>query len=198
MAPRKYSKAEKQHVVELYKKGIGSTTISAKLGPTPLTILRWVREAGIRVRRISRETKQRAVKAYVEGRSSTKIADELGISSNAVLVWVREAGHPVRQPGPSTAVLTKEDKGRIVELYELGLSSKIIAGLASTSPQTVLRLVREAGQPVRPKGGRSLPSNALELPKPVVETVHQLMWADGLSQMEALRRVLCEGSKNTR
>lgn len=55
--------------------------------------------------------------------------------------------------GKSRQRISKQVSGRIVEFYESGLSTRAVAKQLEVSKTAVLRVLTEAGVPLRPRGG---------------------------------------------
>jgi transposase-like protein len=110
-------------------------------------------------RRLPPAVCERAVELYLSGKSAKAVADELGISALTVYKLVREAGHTPRPRGAHLkelrSKLTDEDKQHIIQRYKQGDSSAVIAQALGVSSVTVIRVLRQAGVPIRNRGTRS-------------------------------------------
>lgn len=110
-------------------------------------------------RRLPPAVCERAVDLYLSGKSAKAVAEELGISALTVYKLVREAGHTPRPRGAHLkqlrSKLTDEDKALIIQRYKQGDSSTVIAQAFGVSSVTVIRVLRQAGVPIRNRGTRS-------------------------------------------
>ncbi len=110
-------------------------------------------------RRLPPAVCERAVELYLSGKSAKAVADELGISALTVYKLVREAGYTPRPRGAHLkelrSKLTDEDKQHIIQRYKQGDSSTVIAQALGVSSVTVIRILRQAGVPIRNRGTRS-------------------------------------------
>jgi transposase-like protein len=110
-------------------------------------------------RRLPPAVCERAVELYLSGKSAKAVADELGISALTVYKLVRQAGFIPRPRGAHLkelrSKLTDEDKQLIIQRYERGDSSTVIAQALGVSSVTVIRVLRQAGVPIRKRGTRS-------------------------------------------
>lgn len=78
----------------------------------------------------------------------------------------------------------------IVDLYLSGLDSATVADRAVCDATTVLNLVRSAGHPVRPRGGRALPNRLPLTDKEIV----RLYTVDGKTGPEIAAMLGCVAS----
>jgi transposase-like protein len=99
---------------------------------------------------------ERAVELYLSGKSAKAVAEELGISALTVYKAVREAGLTPRPRGAHLkqlrSKLTDGDKEYIIHRYNQGDSSTMIAKALGVSSVTVIRVLRQAGVPIRNRG----------------------------------------------
>jgi transposase-like protein len=113
---------------------------------------------------------ERAVELYLSGKSAKAVAEELGISALTVYKAVREAGHAPRPRGAHLKALrsklTEEDKAYIVQRYQQGDSSAVIAQALGVSSVTVLRVLRQAGITIRNRGIRSAQGDSHQILMP--------------------------------
>ena len=106
--------------VRLYSEGQTGPEVAEALGIDPSSVLRWVREAGGRVRprhaERAPEVIARAVRAYQDGESLDTVGRSFGADTTTVRGWLEQAGIPRRRAGrPPTPV---EKPREIVHMRE--------------------------------------------------------------------------------
>jgi len=92
-----------------YARGVSSSVLARRYGVYPMTVLRWVRQAGQPVRdkhdanRLvlghSARTRAEAVEGYRAGMNTYALAQRLHVHRSTIARWAREAGVPVRPVG---------------------------------------------------------------------------------------------------
>ena len=101
--------------------------------------------------RLNPETIQRIITDYEAGNSTIALMRLYDISKGAVTRVLREACIQIRKQG----LHAENDRAEAVKLYAAGWSAAKVGDKLGCSADTVLMLVRQAGQTVRPRvGGR--------------------------------------------
>jgi transposase-like protein len=124
MGRRRYPEEIVQEVVEKYRKGIGSPSLSKEYGISKPTILDWARKAGVirsdsearKMRAIPEDVIDEAVELYKSGKTYQEIADILGHSRTPIMKHVKRRieGKDIKRPKKKRK-LSEEHKRKISE-----------------------------------------------------------------------------------
>ncbi len=137
-----------------------SHSIAAHFGVTHTTVARWLRECGIALRPSGRglaqrgETPPSADELYrllhVEGKDYRAIGALYGVTHRTVILWAR--GHGIESPPKRNARMAARpvpSADELRELYEAGLSMRVIGNLYGVDKTVIRRLCTEYGLEVR-------------------------------------------------
>lgn len=108
--------------VAAYQAGESSEKIAKRIGVQALTVLNWVRRAGVDVRpsvparKLPAEARAEAVAAYATGESTQSIANRYGVAARTIRDWAREAGVSIRPRGhpPNRPKTQGEPRGPVL------------------------------------------------------------------------------------
>jgi len=108
--PPKFTAAEKKRIVKAYREGATAGEVGEEHGLSPITVLKFVREAGGEIRRgpspgtggrpatVTPAEKRKIVKEYGWA-TAEEVGERWGLTGATVLDFVREAGEEVRGRG---------------------------------------------------------------------------------------------------
>lgn len=101
---------QKTEIVTLYRDGARSHPLGAKFGVSSSTVMKLVREAGVRVHGTwpDAATLAAAEERYGEGRTVEQVATELGFTKTTMLRAMKEAGIQLRRKGRRSIWLGSE------------------------------------------------------------------------------------------
>ena len=105
------------------------------------------------------QDRSQVVRAYVDARESAEsIARRYGVTPRTVLLFLHKQGVQVRYPGLGT-FQAAVDVEAVCAAYRAGASTDQLAQRFGRSQTAVLKLLRSAGEPLRPPGsGRPRPT----------------------------------------
>lgn len=146
------NKLDIQTVIEMRRNGLPQRVIADKLGVSQVTVSKKLRQAGVPhfIIRPTKLDEATVVEMRKSGLSLCAIADKLGVSAPTIFNMLKKAGVPhmiARQH--KTAGL---DEAMAADLYQSGLTMRVIADKFGVSAMTVLSRLKAAGVPRRYAG----------------------------------------------
>lgn len=182
---------DKQQALVFARRGMSASAIARRIGMTPKTVMRYMRQAGIPVRPRGRwmADKEKVLELIRQGVSAREISQRIGMSHSQVRNYMHAAGVPVARRPPRVK-LTEETKQQVLEFARRGMVLREIAERTGVSRPVVTGLVRAAGIPVRPRG------SSATTPTPVEQIL--ALAREGVSTHEISNRVRVSRSRVVR
>lgn len=152
----KWPEEDVQKALEFARRGMSAYAIAQRIGMSPPTVTKYMRQAGIPVRSTIRWTvadKQKVLELARQGMSAREIARRIGVSPNQALRYIHAAGIQVAGGGSRHHELAEEDKQQVLEFARRGMSVREIVERTGVPQQVVRNHIRAAGIPAHP-GGR--------------------------------------------
>lgn len=153
----------KQQALEFARRGMSANAIAQRIGMTPKTVMRYMRQAGIPVQPRGRwmADKEKVLELIRQGASAREISQRIGMSYAQARNYMHAAGVPVARQPPRVK-LTEEAKQQVLEFARRGMALREIAERTGVSRPSVTDLVRAAGIPVRPRGSSATTPTPVE------------------------------------
>lgn len=152
-------------VVARYQNTQPANTIAADLGLSHGTVLRWLHERGIEIRRAPlKRTAHKKIKHLdevlrlhrEEGKTTSEITTLVPVARGTVEAWLRDAGEKPRYSTPAQKKAEREEDPRrqmVLSLYQSGSTWKQIVAEAHVAETTARGWVAEAG--IQGQGGKA-------------------------------------------
>ena len=156
-SPGKFSEDICRKMVDLYKQGHTSKSITARFGCCTKTLNRIFDENDIERRltlfqpRYTEQDHQRMTSMYEQGKSLLEIAEEIGCVPTTVNRILNELGIET-PPIPPRRFITQGEREEIARLYQQGKSPSEIATKIGCVPQTIGKILRKLNVPIRVQG----------------------------------------------
>jgi len=144
---RPISEEQKNKIIDAYSSGMTIKETAKHVGVSYETARRYLKNAGVVLprgrRTLSEEEKNKIYEAHSLGMSLSKAAKYAGVSDDTVLRYWRSAG--LKPHYEKKVSITEEQKIRIIEARNSGLTIHQIAELVGVNSGTVQKYLKEAG-----------------------------------------------------
>jgi len=189
MERRNIKKPTKEKLYKWYHEDNENTSqIAKKLSVTSTSILRWMREYGIKRRKgsysmlpgLKKPTKEELEDLYINQRKSNKnIGRNLGVSEPTIRKWMDEYGISIRSSSESKLPkgFVKPTKEELKELYRKISVNKIAKNYKISNP-TITKWLKDYNISIRRNSNFE---RIKEIIKPSKEKLEDLYWEQGKS-----------------
>lgn len=161
--PSRISQNMEQEIVRLYQdEEMTAPEIASQCNIGSTTVYRALERNGInrsqerywsRVRALREDQESEAITMYRDGQGLESIAEYFGCGSHAIVKILRRHGVKVRSVGNQYKIVPDDEKKRIAELYNSGLSQTKVGEIMGLSQATISLTLRSMG--IRPEVRRA-------------------------------------------
>lgn len=155
--PKTFSSEQEDKIIEEYENGISSVDIAKKYKVSATTVLNVIKSKGVPIRKsgpqqgkdvdtynfkrkVAKDDHEAIAEKYQQGESTPKLAKEFGVSRERICKILDSMGVDRR-----SKKINPEEIKRILDLYQIGHSIKVISEKTDRSQSTIVSILSSKG-----------------------------------------------------